>query len=332
MENSRLETKVGLFVLIVLVLLGVLMVQFSKGTSLFRSTYQLKLHTENVGGIKQKSAVMLAGVPVGSIKQIQLSPDGKVVTILLKIYRDYPIYTNATFAIESAGFLGDQFVSITPATNTLVMPDSAKFADGAEVDCQKPFNLQQVARDAGDFIKNIKETADEIKSAVTDLRAQVLNAGTLANFGTSITNLRMFTEQALGAVGNINGLVATNRTQVGLAVSNAVLFSEGLTRLATSAQALVNTNGATIAVAVKNIAETTETFKKLAADLQAGRGLAGTVLQNPELATNFQVIAANLAVTSSNLNRLGLWGILWSHKPPTNSNTVPVNTPKSTRK
>ena len=64
MENSRLETKVGIFVLIGLVLLGVMMVQFSKGTSLFRSTYQLKLHTENVGGLKQKSAVLLAGVVI----------------------------------------------------------------------------------------------------------------------------------------------------------------------------------------------------------------------------------------------------------------------------
>ncbi len=330
MENSRLETKVGIFVLIGLVLLGVMMVQFSKGTSLFRSTYQLKLHTENVGGLKQKSAVLLAGVPVGSVQQIQLSPDGKIVTVLLKIYRDYPVYTNATFAIESAGFLGDQFVSITPATNTLAMAASAKFADGAEVDCQKPFNLQQVAQDAAGFIHRIDETAGKLDASVTDLRAKVLNAETLANFGTSITNLKIFTEEALGAVKHINSIVATNSMQVSLAVSNAVLFSEGLTRLSVSAQALLDSNGATISVATKNLAATTETFKKIAGDLQAGKGLAGTVLQNPELATNFQVLAANLAVTSSNLNRLGLWGILWSHNPPMYTNTVSANRPRST--
>ncbi|MEI8289202.1 MAG: MlaD family protein [Verrucomicrobiota bacterium] len=332
MENSRLETKVGLFVLLGLVLLGVLMVQFSKGTSLFRSTYQLKLHTENVGGLKQKSAVMLAGVPVGSIQQIQLSPDGKVVTILLKIYRDYPIYTNAMFAIESAGFLGDQFVSITPATNTLAMADSAKFADGAEVDCQKPFNIQQVARDAAGFIQRIDETAKKLDASVTDLRAQVLNAGTLANFGTSITNLKLFTEQALGTLRNINGIVESNSTQVGMAVSNAVLFSEELTRLAASAQALLDTNGATVSVAVRNLADTTAAFKNIAGDVRAGRGLAGAVLQSPELATNVQAIAANLAVTSSNLNRLGLWGILWSHPPATKTNPPPANRPPPARK
>ena len=65
MEKSRLETKVGLFVLFGLVLLGVLMIQFSKGTSLFRGTYTVRLHTDNVGGLKQKSSVLLAGVAVG---------------------------------------------------------------------------------------------------------------------------------------------------------------------------------------------------------------------------------------------------------------------------
>ena len=62
MEKSRLETKVGLFVFVGLALLAVLMIQFSKGTSLFRGTYTLKLHTDNVGGLKPQSAVLLAGV------------------------------------------------------------------------------------------------------------------------------------------------------------------------------------------------------------------------------------------------------------------------------
>jgi ABC-type transporter Mla subunit MlaD len=45
MEKSRLEIKVGLFVFLGLALLAVLLVQFSKGTSLFRGTYTLKLRT-----------------------------------------------------------------------------------------------------------------------------------------------------------------------------------------------------------------------------------------------------------------------------------------------
>ena len=50
MEQKRLETKVGLFVFVGLVLLAVLLIQFSKGTSIFRGTYELRLHASNVGG------------------------------------------------------------------------------------------------------------------------------------------------------------------------------------------------------------------------------------------------------------------------------------------
>ena len=323
MEKSRLETKVGLFVFIGLVLLAVLMVQFSKGTSLWRGTYNLKLQTSNVGGLKQQAAVLLAGVQVGTVQQIRLASDGKSVTVLLKIYSDFPIYHDARFVIESAGFFFDQFVSVIPTANT-----EPKLADGADVSCQEPFNLQEVARSAAGFIQRIDETAKKLDASVTDLRAQVLNAGTLANFGTSITNMKLFTEQALNTVRDINGIVNTNGAQFGIAVSNAVTFSAGLLQLENSAGDILATNSGNINQATKNIAETSATFKQLAVDLQAGKGLAGTVLQNPELATNVQTIAANLAVTSSNLNRLGLWGILWSHKPPTTNTTTNLKTPR----
>jgi len=311
MEKSRLEMKVGLFVAIGLVLLAVLLVQFSKGTSLFRGTYSLKLHASNVGGLKVKSGVLLSGVQVGTVSQIQLAPTGKSVTIILKVYKDVPIYHDARFVIEQAGFLGDQFVAIVPTANK-----ERPMVDGDEVDCQEPFNLQEVARSAAGFIQRLDGTAKKLDEAVTDLRVQVLNAQTLASFGTSITNLRVLTEQAIDAVKGINGIVATNSSQVGIAVSNAVFFTTELNRLAGSAQDILATNGDNLTIATKNIEDLTVTFKQLAADLQAGKGLAGTVLQNQELATNVQTIAANLSITASNLNRVGLWGILWSQKTP----------------
>ena len=90
------------------------MIQFSKGTSLFRGTYDLHLHAANVGGIKPRAGVLLAGVQVGSVSDIQLADDGKSVTMVLKIYKDFTIYHDARFVIEQSGFLGDQFVSVIP--------------------------------------------------------------------------------------------------------------------------------------------------------------------------------------------------------------------------
>ncbi len=310
-KSSRLEIKVGLFVFIGLTLLAVLIIQFSKGTSLFRGTYALKLHATNVGGLKERASVLLAGVTVGSVDQIKLAPDDKSVTITLQVYQEFPIYKDARFVIESAGFLGDQYVSVIPTDN-----QGELLTNNAEVFCQEPFNLQEVARSTQGFMKRIDETAKKLDASVAALHDQVLNAQTLSNFGESITNMRVFTEQALATVGDIKQIIATNSGQISITMSNAASFSAELTRLGASAQDVLATNSVNVNQATKNIADASATLKRVADDLQAGKGLAGVVLQNPALATNVQVLAANLAVTSSNLNRLGLWGILWAHKTP----------------
>ena len=314
MERSRLETKVGLFVFVGLVLLAVLLIQFSKGTSLFRGTYELRLNAVNVGGLKQRASVLLSGVQVGAVSGIQLAPDGKSVTILLKIYNDCKIYPDARFVIEQSGFLGDQFVAVVPTVN-----QGAPLTNNAVVNCEAPLNLQEVARSASGFLQRIDETAKKLDASVTDLRRVVLNEQTLTNFSVAVNNMRSVTEQAQGTLGDVNSLIATNRSRINLAVSNVVFFSEDLIRLADSAQDVVATNSPEIHAAIKNIEASTEVVKRLADDLQAGRGLAGTALQNQELATNVQAVAYNLAVASSNLNRLGLWKFLW-HKEPVNTN------------
>ena len=56
--------------------------------------------------------------------------------------------------------------------------------------------------------------------------------------------------------------------------------------------------------------------------MQAGKGLAGDLLRMNEIATNVSQIAQNLSITTSNLNRLGLWGILWQHKSPQPNETI----------
>ena len=311
MEKSRLEIKVGLFVFIGLVLLAVILLQFSKGTSLWRGTYELRLHAANVGGIKPRASVLLAGVQVGSVSETRLAPDDKSVTIILKIYKEFPIYGDSRFVIEQAGFLGDQYVSIIATSNSLPV-----LTNGASAECEAPFNLQEVARGAAGFIQRLDSTAQKLDASVSDLRSQVLNAQTLSSFGTSITNLKLFTDQAIETIQGINSIVSTNRAQVGFAVSNVVLFSSGLIRLEDSAQGVLATNSVNINRATRDIAGAAANFKQLTDNLQAGKGLAGVLLQNPGLATNVQAIAANLAITSSNLNRIGLWGILWSHPPP----------------
>ena len=325
MEQKRLETKVGLFVFIGLALLAMLLIQFSKGASLFHGTYNLRLHASNVGGLQQRAKVLLAGVQVGSVSDIQLADDTKSVTILLKIYKNFKIYSDARFVIEQSGFLGDQYVAIVPTDS-----QGPFLTNNAPVKCAPPFNLQEVARSAAGFVQRIDETAGKLDASVTDLRRVVLNAETLTNFSITMNNMRTVSEQAMGTMSDINAVIATNGSQVSLAVSNVLFFSQQLTRMADTADSLLATNTPDITAAVKNIKSSTDTLNQLMDDLRSGRGLAGTVLQNQQLATNVQAIANNLSIATSNLNRLGLWHFLF-HKEPLRTNAPPSRSLQSPR-
>src|SRR5262245_7130559 len=103
MAAKRNEIKVGIFVLMCLVLLGVLVVSFSKGVSLVRTTYDIKLRTTDVGGLKRGAAVLMSGVSIGNVTHIALASDGKSVVLTLHLEEQYRVYRDASFQIEQAG-------------------------------------------------------------------------------------------------------------------------------------------------------------------------------------------------------------------------------------
>ena len=81
--------------------------------------------------------------------------------------------------------------------------------------------------------------------------------------------------------------------------------------------------GPAIATAVSNLSASSATIRRLLDGVQAGKGLAGKLLENEEIAANVSQIAYNLSITTSNLNRLGLWRMLWQHQPPQAKGSAP---------
>ncbi|MEY2465836.1 MAG: phospholipid/cholesterol/gamma-HCH transport system substrate-binding protein [Verrucomicrobiota bacterium] len=311
MDKKRIETKVGLFVFLGLALLAVLLLQFSKGTSFFRGTYMLRLHATNIGGLKPRSYVLMSGVQVGVVKDITLATDGKSVTIFLKVYNSFIVHRDARFLIEQSGFLGDQYVAIVPTKNE----PGTELHDGDEVDCEEPFNLQEVARSAGGFIKRVDEAAAKLNEAIADVRKYALNEQTLTNLSVAIGNLRGASERAVVTVNGINDLFVTNGPTVTYALSNISGFSDDLGVFAKNLNSLLTTNSESVARSVQNIETSTVALKTILEDVRAGKGAAGKLLHDETVATNLAIIVENLSVTTSNLNRLGIWGILWSRKP-----------------
>ena len=311
MDKKRLEWRVGVFVFIGLLGLAVLLVQFSKGTSLFKPTYSLFLKAKNVGGLKVSASVLMSGVQIGTVSDVKLNPEGTNVTITLKIYKQYVIHKDAEIQIEQSGFLGDQYIAVVPKDNVgdVWKPDDHPVAE-------EPYSLQQVARSAANFLLSVDQTTKNLNEAIGDVRRLVLNEQTLTNLSLTVGNARMASERAVVTVDNINSLVTTNSEAVAAAVSNVVFFSQQINQFAGGLKEVLATNSSELATSLKNIDSSTVVLKNLLEDVQSGKGLAGTVLRNDQLANNVSIIASNLTVTTSNLNRLGLWHFMWHKEIP----------------
>ena len=328
MKQSHLEGKVGLFVFIGLVLLAVLLLQFSKGITFFRPAYDILLNAASVGGLKPRAQVLMSGVQVGTVYQMRLAPDGKSVTITLRIYRQFQIHKDARFVLEQSGFLGDQYVAILPTKNA-----RETFGPGDEAKAEAPLDLQEVARSAAGFLLHIDSAATNINDALSEARRTIFSARALTNLTATFDNFHNASERSLTIMDNVNALVESNRPSINVSVSNFLYFSDQINQAASAVRGLVATNSPEIDAAVKNLESSTATLKQLLDGVQAGKGLAGNLLENEQIATNVSRIVDNLSITTSNLNRLGLWGILWQHKPPgTNappSVSRPLTSPKN---
>ena len=308
MSESRLQGKVGLFVFLGIVLIAALLLNFSKGASIFTPTYQIRLKAANVGGLKARSAVFVSGVEVGNVMTMELDKDGKTVLLQLKIQKRYPLHRDATFVIEQIGVLGDQFVAIYPGDNS-----GPLLKDGEEMEARPAFNLQEVARSASELIKRYDKVGESASEAITRLNSQVLDAKTLSNFSSAIGNFRLMSERAVGVMDNVGGIVATNTIPLATTLSNLVRFSARLQTVAADLDDTILTNRAGINASVQNLQVATASLKKIADDLQSGKGLAGGLLKDEQMKADVSVTFSNLAVVSSNLAK---YGLLYKPKPP----------------
>ena len=323
METPGHARKVGLFVVVALALLALLILNFSKGATLWTPTIHITVESQNVGGLKPGASVLISGVPVGLVESIDLGAEGRKVMILCRLQKRYAnIHKDARWEIEQSGFLGDQFVSIVPILN-----EGPLLQDGAVVQAQQPFNLQEAARSAVGLMQRLDATAGKLDSAVARVDRVLLSESTLSDLTNSFASIRRLSDKADLTLTDIQQLVRTNSPAVAATLSNLSVFSQTLTGVATNLNAVVDSNKASLQASLASLQTAATDLKGLTADLQAGRGLAGALLKDEGLHLQFGGMLTNLVVLSSNLSR---HGILWkprSVQPLTNSTVYSGRSP-----
>lgn len=308
--KAKTEWKVGLFIAISLVIAVALILNFAKGISPLTKTYSLNLITKNVDGIVKNAVVMMAGVPIGKVTQINLNTDRSEVTMKIQIEEEYKIRKGSKFQIETAGFLGDKYIGITPTTDN----QSPELKDEDIVQCEESFDLMRVARSTSGVVNQLNSATSQITNIINRIDRKLLDEQTLTDLSSGLRNLREISENASKTIANVDRIITTNSAPIHLAIGNVVEFSEELKTAGGELRSIINTNRIVVNESVNNIKKTTESLNKLIGAAERGEGLAGKLFADEELAQNIVTLSSNLNEVSTKLNRQGLWGVLWEDK------------------
>jgi phospholipid/cholesterol/gamma-HCH transport system substrate-binding protein len=116
MTSRNIEIVVGLFVALGLAALLMLAMKVSNLADLSGDGgYHVRAHFDNIGGLKVRSPVTMAGVRVGRVSEISFDQDRFQAAVTLRIRPEFArIPSDTSASIFTAGLLGEQYVALLP--------------------------------------------------------------------------------------------------------------------------------------------------------------------------------------------------------------------------
>jgi phospholipid/cholesterol/gamma-HCH transport system substrate-binding protein len=184
-------------------------------------------------------------------------------------------------------------------------------ADGVNVTAEAPFNLQEAARSAMGLLQKLDVAVDKINGTVTRVDSVLLSGAVLTNAVETVASLRRSSARAESAVAAIEGLIQSNSPAVQLALSNLNQLTLTLNTTATSLGGTLDALRPDLTKTLANASDASSNLKAMAEELQAGRGLAGTLLKDPAAASKVGEILTNISSLSGSLARYGIWRGFW---------------------
>lgn len=201
------EFKVGLLVLVVAALIAVMSMRVSEDPTVGGAKKYWFL-SPNASGLVKKSAVKMAGIPIGVIKDIRLSQGIARVDIVIRDEVD--LRQSARAEIKANGILGDKYVEISPGS-----PEDPPLANGDQI-----LNVNDKSSLDG-LLTQISEIGTSLKMVALTLKESVQDEGSEKHIlGRIVKNIDRIT-------GDLAGITHDNKERVSeiLAQVNSVTKS-----------------------------------------------------------------------------------------------------------
>jgi len=128
MNRSAVEVSVGVFVLLGILALGYLSVQLGKVEIWGQQGYLVTADFPTIGGLKSGTSVEIAGVQVGRVESIGLSPDYQA-RVVFRIKPGIKLQEDVIASIKTKGLIGEKFVRLNPGGSDRLIPPNGKIRE-----------------------------------------------------------------------------------------------------------------------------------------------------------------------------------------------------------
>lgn len=283
-RNSNYIWKLGMFVIIGLLVFFATLYFIGSSQNLFGSTFQLKTKFKNVSGLKVDNNVLLSGINIGSIKEIEFISDSSVVVVMvIKNEVQQYIKTDALASIGSDGLMGDKVVTISPGNKSdRVVEDDSYIASIEEVELQDLMSGLKKSIDNAEVItKELSEFSYKINNGEGMLSKILTDPQLAKSVEKSVTNLEEGSDQFVLFTKKINDKNGT--------------FSKLMTDP-------YYTNS--IKKSLSSLEKSTADINTFTATLNNGNGIVSKLLTDTKLAKSLDSTMINLQTGTKKLNEL----------------------------
>lgn len=178
--------KVGLLTLAALASVVVMSLKITRNQSGFGKHIEYKTMLEDASGIFEKTPIKVAGINAGRIKAIQL--EGNKALITFEIIEQIKITPDAQLKIKSVGLLGDKFIDMNVGSQ-----QGERLAEGSMIPTTTGGGLDNLSKDAGEVLKEVKEIASTIKEALRDDEGRNVIKEIVTNINDMTASLKRIT-------------------------------------------------------------------------------------------------------------------------------------------
>lgn len=235
MNRFTLEAKVGLLFVACLAVLGY--AWFSVLPSEVKRGFELKARFRSVEGLQDGSQVQVAGIKVGSVKDITFDPESGRAVVTMDIRRDYEgsITEGSRVMLKTKGLLGDKYVVIAPGK-----PNQRKYKTGEEIALvTEAADTEQILETIGIASQDVQVLARAAREEFVDKKGGTKVSDAIDNSGALFKEMRELVSRNKQRVNdtlqrldktseNVDEIVARNKEKINATVDRMEGFSRGI--------------------------------------------------------------------------------------------------------